>query len=589
MHGFFNKVLGIDLSSRETRDEDVQERVYENLLGGKGLATRLLLDKNPAMVDPLSPENNLVFATGPLTDQRVHGSARFGAFTKSPLTGLYSESYAGGTAADRISRTGYDAIMVSGASESPVFLTVSDNGVEFHHARKLWGMDTHRAEQGIKERVGRSAGAVVIGPAGENLVRFANAVTDRWHFLGRTGIGAVMGSKNLKGIAFLGDKRRQAFDPDLLEKHWKTMAERSRSDQGVAAYKSFGTVQMVAVANEAGVFPTRYWELGKRDDYLEKLSGEAHHKRCKVQPRACPRCFMSCGKMSEVLEGEYKGLKMQGPEYETIYAFAGLCMVDTIEEVMHLNRVCDLLGMDTITAGNLLAFAMHASEKGAIQERIAFGHTGKCADLLGLIAAQEGIGQVLARGMVHAANEWGLSEDAVHVKGLEPAGYDPRPLKGMGLAYAVSDRGACHLRATFYKAEFSGMIPPDKVEGKAELFVDFEDRATLFDTLILCRFFRDLLQWEELGVLVRASTGMDLDKAGLKGIAANVTDLARRFNLREGMKEEDDRLPAPLLSTKLPPTNKSIKPAELSRMKADYYRIRGWDEKGMPRSFKDQS
>ncbi|UCD58321.1 MAG: aldehyde ferredoxin oxidoreductase C-terminal domain-containing protein, partial [Candidatus Hydrogenedentota bacterium] len=360
---------------------------------------------------------------------------------------------------------------------------------------------------------------------------------------------------------------------------------KARTDTGVAAYKKYGTTVMVKIVNESGAFPTKYWAAGEYDQWKE-ISGDALLEKCKVKAKACPRCFMACGNLSEVVHGRHAGLKLEGPEYETIYAFGGLCMIDSIEEIIYLNDMCDQLGIDTITAGNLAAFAVVASEKGVIDERIGFGDVDAIAELLKKIAARRGIGTTLSEGIVHASKEWGMAEEAVHVKGLEPAGYDPRVLKGMGLAYAVSDRGACHLRSTFYKPELAGMIEPDQIKGKAEMFIDFEDRLTLFDTMVFCRFFRDLIQWDELATVVRATTGMDLDQAGLKGIAANVTDAARIFNLREGMAAEQDSLPEPFFTEKLPPSGKSISREDLHMMVQDYYRLRGWDKQGIPASYK---
>ncbi|MFO8057197.1 MAG: aldehyde ferredoxin oxidoreductase C-terminal domain-containing protein, partial [bacterium] len=364
--------------------------------------------------------------------------------------------------------------------------------------------------------------------------------------------------------------------------HWKDLKDRARTDKGVENYKKFGTVNMVAVSNEAGVFPTGYWKRGRRDDYYDKLSGEAHHKLCRVKAKACPRCFMACGKRSRVKKGRHQGLEIEGPEFETIYAFAGLCLIDDIPEVMYLNDLCDRYGIDTITAGNLASFAMHASKLGIIPEKIEFGDADAVAGLVRDMAYRRGVGEVLSQGILHAAREWDMEDEAVHVKGLEPAGYDPRGLKGMGLAYAVSDRGACHLRTTFYKPELAGHIAPDAIEGKARMLIDYEDRATLFDTLILCRFFRDLDQWEELKKIVSGTTGMAPDMDGLKRIAANVTDAARLFNLREGLTREDDRLPPPIYKTPLEPFGQRISEQELDTLVRDYYRLRGWDRDGKP-------
>ncbi len=318
---------------------------------------------------------------------------------------------------------------------------------------------------------------------------------------------------------------------------------------------------------------TRYWSETRYDDW-EKIGADALHSQCDVTPKACAKCFMACGRMTTVKEGRHKGLKIEGPEYETIYAFGGLCLIDSIEEIIHLNDICDRLGMDTITAGNLCAFAIEAKRRGRIDYDIDYGDVDAIAGLLGKIARREGIGDLLAEGLRAAAKEWDLEDIAVHVKGLEPPGYDPRTLKGMGLAYATSDRGACHLRATFYKPELSGMIDPARIEDKAEMFIDFEDRLTLFDTLVLCRFYRDLYDWELLGKTIQALTGMKADKGSLGEKARAITDLVRKFNLREGMTASDDSLPKHLYK-KI--ADSSFSEAELSYMVDDYYRLRGWD------------
>ncbi|HRF91799.1 MAG TPA: aldehyde ferredoxin oxidoreductase C-terminal domain-containing protein, partial [Desulfobacter postgatei] len=335
---------------------------------------------------------------------------------------------------------------------------------------------------------------------------------DGWRCAGRAGTGTVMGSKNLKAIVFSGNKKREVFDKKGLTQLSKAMAAEAKDHPVVQAYKSMGTSQMVKIMNNAGAFPTRYWTKGYAPHW-EKISADALHSQCDVTPHACAKCYLSCGRMTKVIQGPHKGLVLEGPEYETLYTFGGLCMVEEVEQIVRLNHVCDSLGIDTITAGNLAAFAMMAHEQGKSDYAIQFGDARAIEELLVKIAANEaGIGQTLARGIRHAAAVFGMEDQAVHVKGLEPAGYDPRVLKGMGLAYAASDRGACHLRSTFYKPELAGMIDPDQVEGKAKLFIDFEDRLTLFDTMILCKFYRDLYPWELLGEMITAATGMDGSK-----------------------------------------------------------------------------
>ncbi|NNG00809.1 MAG: aldehyde ferredoxin oxidoreductase family protein [Desulfobacteraceae bacterium] len=584
MKGFYGRILRIDLSTSSFTIDPIGDDILRKYLGGKGLGSYLLYRYNPQGVDPLSPENCLIFTTGPSCAGSVWGSSRYGVFTKSPQTGFYSESYSGGKTPVAVDATGYDAIVIHGKADAPAVLVISPEDVGFFPADDLWGKDTFDTEDAVNARfsgsdsVYKRTGAVVIGPAGENLVRFAVIENDYWRSAGRTGVGTVMGSKLLKAIVFQGDRKRAVHDADRLKTISKTMAMAAKDHPGVAAYKSKGTPMMVQILNNANAFPTKYWSEGKCGHW-EKIGADALHGQCSVTPHACLKCYMACGRMTEVRDGRHAGLKLEGPEYETIYAFGGLCMVDSIEEIIYLNDLCDRLGMDTITTGNLCAFTIEAFRQGKVDYPVDYGQVDAIAALIKKIAGREGIGGILANGIVAAAEQWDMADTAVHVKGLEPAGYDPRVLKGMGLSYATSDRGACHLRTTFYKPELSGVIAPEAIEGKAELVVDFEDRLILFDALILCRFYRDLYAWQELGQLIQALTGIAGDKETLRGIAVNIADLVRKFNLREGLTADDDRLPR-YLNKPFASGGGVITPGELETMRADYYRLRGWDADG---------
>lgn len=584
MKGFFNRILRINLKTKTSREETIPDSVYETYLGGKGLGTYLLLKENPLGVDPLSSENKLIFCTGPITDTRIYGSCRHGVFTKSPLTGIFSESYSGGKVAEPMSRTGYDAFIFEEACGEAVWIEISDQNVAFHDAKDLWGKDTYFTEDEVLKRTNKKgAGALVIGPAGENLVRYAVIENDYWRSLGRTGVGAVMGSKKMKAIVFHGEKKKQIAFPDRVEQFAKETLERAKDTPGVQNYRRLGTPQLVAITNSVGAFPSKYWHLGTFEGW-EKISGEALLERCKVKPTACLRCFVACGDLSEVKEGRHKGLKIEGPEYETIYAFGGLCMVHEIEEIVYLNDICDRLGMDTISAGSLCAFAIEASEMGRVKEKIPWGEVDKIAELLHDIASKKGLGAILAEGIRHAAKTWGMEDVAIHVNGLDPAGYDPRVLKGMGLANATSDRGACHLRSTFYKAELAGMIPMDQMEGKAELFLEFEDRFNIHDSLILCRFYRDIYwDWKYLSTMVEVTTGLKLDEKDLRKISSTIQNETRRFNLREGLTPKQDTLPKRFFDEPLGKDKKTIRREDLRKMLQDYYSLRGWSSDGVPK------
>lgn len=587
MYGFYGRMLSIDLTSQTSSIIDLEEELLYRTLGGKGLGTALLLAHNPQGIDPLGPDNHIIFATGPVAASRVWGGCRYGVFTKSPQTGCYAESYSGGKVPEAIDSTGFDAIMIRGRASSPMALAIHPEGCEFHDAHDLWGLETYAAEDQavarfeMKKPGFRRPGAVVIGPAGENLVCCAVIENDYWRSAGRTGTGAVLGSKNCKAIVFQGDRKRAAYDPDGLAAFTKAFVQDNLEHPGVKAYKNYGTTMMVSMMNKAGAFPAKYWSQGTCDHW-ENLSGERYRSDHDVRAHACLKCFMACGRMTTLLSGRHKGLTLEGPEYETVFAFGGLCMIETMDEVAHLNDLCDRLGLDTITTGNLCAFAIEAARQGRIEAPIDYGHAQAIADLVKDISSRRGIGAVLAKGIRHAACTWDMEDQAVHVKGLEPAGYDPRKLKGMGLSYATSDRGACHLRTTFYKPELAGMIPPEQIQGKAEMLVDFEDRLTIFDTLILCRFYRDLYPWDRLQELISLTTGLQSTQEDLRRIASRVADMTRTFNLREGITVKDDTLPDRILKHPLP-SGESLSREELQTMLQDYYHHRGWDRDGRPK------
>lgn len=587
MHGFFNKLLDIDLNTKSDQAIPLSDEVLAETLGGKGLAIKLLLAQNPPGVDPLSPENRLIFGTGPLTGTPIWGACRHGVFTKSPQTGFFSESYSGGTAAEPMAASGFDAVVIKGAADKPIWIEISPHGVKYHPADELWGMDTFATEDWVKDWIkenrpeARRPAVVVIGPAGENQVSFAVIENDYWRSAGRTGVGAVMGSKNIKAIAFWGSQKKELADPKDAKAFVKELAAQAKDDAGVKAYNTMGTPMMVDVMSHVGSFPSRYWHEGTVE-HRENINAAALHERCEVRPHACLKCFIACGRLATVKEGRHKGLRIEGPEYETIFSFGGLCEVDSIEEIAYLNDVCDRLGMDTISGGNLVGLAIEAYRQGKSDYAIEYGDVDRMVELLEDIAAKRGLGALLAKGIKTAAAELDMADQAIHVKGLEPAGYDPRVLKGMGLAYGTSPRGACHMRATFYKPELAGIVESDQIEGKAEVFAEWEDRLTFFDTLVLCRFYRDLYQWEQLGRMVKAVTGLDLSADDMRAIARRATDEIRRFNLQEGLTPADDKLPKRFYTEALPETGKVITEEEMDLMLKEYYKVRGWDEEGRP-------
>ncbi len=571
MKGFFNRLLRVDLTLRQFEFAELPDSLLERTLGGKGLGTHLLLDENPQCVDPLAPEAIFVLAAGPLSHTKVWGRARFGAYAKSPATGGYGESYCGGTAVDRIKGCGVDAIVLKGASDRLVWLRFDENGVAFEDAEELRGWETYATEDYVLSRSAKNASALTIGPAGENRVAFACIKSDHWRSLGRGGMGAVLGAKGVKAMTFAGSLRTAAADDASLLEFNRILAQKWKDSPVTQNYRIRGTTGQVAITNTMKCFPTRYWQSGSFDRWQE-LSADYMNGHFDVSNHGCPSCFLQCTKKSRLKTGRHAGLELDGPEYETIYALGGLNCVAPLEEVAWLNDICDRLGIDTMSAGNISAFAVEARLRGKSDFEIDYGQSDRMAELFGAISRREGVGKILAGGIKSAAAEWGLEDIAVHVKGLEPAGFDPRVLKGMGLSYATAARGACHLRGTFYKAELSGEIQPEAIVGKAERHIDYEDRSCIFDCMILCRFFRDFIKWDELGILIRGAVGLDWSKHDLESFANRVTLASREYNRREGLGPESDNLPAALLKPN--EQGADIDPSELAIMIEEYNEIR---------------
>lgn len=575
MKGTFGKLLTIDLGAKRTRSEQIPEDVFRRYLGGKGLGAYLLERLNPPGVDPLCPDNRLILTTGPACGFPVWGANRYAAFSKSPLTGIFAESYAGGKAFRPMARIGYDAFVLEGAAAGWSVVEIGADGVAFHDAGDLPGKDALDTERILRERYpGRDHAVLTIGPAGEQLVRYAYVNNDYGRCLGRTGFGAVLGSKRIKALVFRGGLDKEAADPALLEAFRKEWGKTGRDHPVTEAYKTKGTSMVVDLTNKAEAFPGRYWQEG-RVAHWKNINSEALHRECTVKPTACTYCFMACTRQSEVAGGRHKGLKIDGPEYETIYAFGGLNMVDDIREIAYLNDICDRLGLDTMSAGSVTAFAIEASRRGRIDFQIDYGQVDRIAELLRLIAARQGIGDLLAEGVREAARRLDLEELSIQVKGLEPAGYDPRTLEGMALAYAVADRGACHLRTTFYKPELSGLIDPRSNEGKAELFLEYEDRLAVFDCLIVCRFFRDYYYWNELATIIEGSLGLSMSEDELKAVAARIAATIRQYNLQEGMSPEEETVPEFFFTHPVGTAGYRLDHGRFAELLADYHRLRG--------------
>jgi aldehyde:ferredoxin oxidoreductase len=579
MKGFSNTYLHIDLNTKRIQIRNIEDGICKTWLGGKGLATYLLLHTLKPGIDPLSEKNPLLLTPG-IGAGAIPGTSRYGVYAKSPLTNGYGESYSGGSLAPAFKGTGYDAVLIRGKSPDPVYLEITDESTTFHDASGFMGFDTHRTEIDILKEINeKKARALTIGPAGENRVRFACITNDLWRNAGRCGMGAVMGSKNLKALVFHGAKEPEFSDAPGLKEFSKRLRERGRESKGVESFRKHGTLNMAKVLDHLSGFPAKYWTEGRSED-IGKISADYLVKEMEARPKACYNCFIACGKVATVKKGRHKGLKIEGPEYETTFAFGGLCAIDSLEEIAYLNDLSDRLGMDTITAGSLIGLIMGASHRKLVDYGLEYGDAEGAAKLLRDIAYKRGFGGVLAEGINAASEKLGLQELAMHVKGLDIPGYDPRILKGMGLAYGTSARGACHLRGTYYRAELGGKSPKDPA-GKAKQYIDYEDVLTIYDSLIMCKFYGVLLSREDLCELVRILTGIDYRWEGLKEIANRIVSATREFNVREGFSMKDDALPGRFHSEPL--KGKILAKEEYRAMLQAYYRHRNWSLEGVPK------
>ncbi len=584
MKGYGGWTLRVNLSKGIIERYPSSERLLKDFIGGKGLGTALLYFELIRGLNPLSPENKLIITTGPITGTSIPLASKCSIHFKSPLTGIYGESQVGGFIGPSLKWCGLDALIVEGAAKEPVYLLVEGDRAEIRNAKHLWGMDTFEAEDALKGELGSDVEALLIGPAGENLVLFACICHRRGRQAGRCGAGAVMGFKKLKAIAVIPARREvEVADEEALNDFLNDLRSRLKEDPVAERLRRYGTPAMVKIANSFQAFPTRYWRKGFFEGYAN-ISAEAL-TRITVKSVACWNCPYACGKLCEVKNGRYAGVKVEGPEYETIYAFGGLCEIGDIEAIAYLNELCDRLGLDTITAGNVAGFAIEASRSGALKTDfpLDYGNVEAVARLIRLISYRSGIGDQLANGVAKASKALNLEWLAVHVKGLEPAGYDPRALNSMALAYAVASRGACHLRMLAYLAEMRGLLEnlTNDYE-KVRFLVDWEDRFTVYDSLILCRFARDLYDWDELSLMLKAVTGIDSNVERLKLTAQRISSLIRSFNVREGLTRRDDTLPQRFFEEPIALEGKTVDKDRLERMLNAYYELRGWSREGLP-------
>jgi aldehyde:ferredoxin oxidoreductase len=585
MHGFHGRLLHIDLTRRTSSRRDLDAARLRAYLGGIGLGASLLYEWAPAGVEPLAPENPLIFASAPLVGTGLTTTAKFAVVTKSPLTGFIADSLSSSRFALELKRLGVDAVVFTGRASSLLYVFIRDDRVEFHDAEALRGESPGATEALVRDELkAPEARVAAIGLAGENGVRFATISNEGRH-AGRGGVGAVMGAKNLKAIAVIGGKDASCADPAGVAAVAESLRRRSLGPL-TDKYRSIGTVANLSVFNRLGTLPTRNFRQSTFDG-AEAVSGEMLTESHFSRRHGCASCTILCERLFKASGGEEQRL-----EYETLFALGPLCGVEDPDAVLGAARLCDEFGLDTISAGGTLAWAMECAEKGILPHdphvALRFGDAAALPAALGAIARREGVGSLLAEGSRRAAAEIGGRSAywAMHVKGLEMPGYEPRSLKTMALGLAVSPRGACHNRSGAYEADFSGAV--DRLSGDAArgaLVAQSEDFAAVMDSLIVCKFLRKCFTdfHGEAAELLGNVTGWRYTATELKRAGERIHTIKKLFNIREGWRPDDDWLPERVLAERLPDgvaEGVALTVAEFKDMIGGYYRARGWDDAG---------
>ena len=590
MYGYHGKALVVDLSSGAHRWDNIPEQVLRSFIGGIGLGTYLLYKYCPAGADPLGPDNPLIFAASPLVGSRLTTSSKFAVMTKSPLTGFIGDSLSSSFLATELKKSCGDALIIVGQAETPTLLFIEDGVPQFLDAAGLMGLGTFDTEQAVKERLGRQTRVASIGPAGENLVRYASIANDGGRQAGRCGPGAVMGSKNLKALALQGSQTVDVAMPGATHQYSLDLSKRSLG-AATEKYRELGTMANVSVFNRLGTLPTRNFRESTFEG-AEKVSGEHLHQEHLAKNASCANCTIGCEK---ILVTSDKGKKSKGRmEYESLFALGPLCGVDDPNTVIRAAAICDDLGMDTISAGVTIAWAMECFDKGLLSTNdtggidLSFGNGQAILDILELIGHRKDLGGLLAEGTKMAAERLGggSSDWAMQVKGLEMPGYEPRSLKTMALGLAVTPRGACHNRSSAYEADFSEQVDRLSVdESRGIIAAESEDFEAVLDSLIWCKFLRKAFNdfYEESAQVYTMITGWDMSLDELKQAGERIHNLKKLFNIREGWSRRDDALPPRTLQEPLPTgvvAGVGLTQEELDYMIAGYYQARGWNDDG---------
>jgi aldehyde:ferredoxin oxidoreductase len=578
MNGWVGKTLVVDLTSGSITIEPLDMDVARQFLGGRGIGARLLWNLVGPEVEPLSPENVLIIATGPLTATGFQTSNRFSVSTKSPLTGTILDANSGGSWGVRFKRSGFDLMIIKGRADHPVYLEIKPGKIAIEDATHLWGKNVPETSAALGHDKNKR-NVMCIGPAGENLVRMAAIMNDLTRAAARGGPGAVMGSKNLKAIVIEGDEKVELSDKERFRfvqyEATKMLKANPITSQ---ALPEFGTAVMLNIVNSIGALPTRNFQQSHFEQ-AEVISGEAITEQILVKNNACWACPIACTRVTKTSKREG-----EGPEFESTWAFGAACGIADLEAIAEANYLCNDLGLDTISTGSTIACAMELTEKGFLDSDLRFGRADLLTKTITNIAYRRDVGHDLAEGSARLATKYGAPELSMSVKKMEMPAYDARGMQGQGLLFATSNRGGCHMRGNMLGPEVLGLpklIDRFQVRGKASFVILHQHGAAVIDSLVACKFANIAISEEYFARALTALTGVEYSTGELLRVGERIWNMERLYNLREGFTRADDALPPRLLNE--PATGASAgQVSHLASMLSEYYRGRGWDENGVP-------
>ena len=588
MNAWKGTILRIDLASKKISKEPLNLKDANDYIGARGLGTKYYCDEVSPKIEPLSPENKLIFMTGPLTGTGAASGGRYNVVSKSPLTGTIGAANSGGYFGPELKYAGYDGIIFENASAEPVYLYINNDIVELRSAVDIWGKTVYETTDLLTEACGDSFKVACIGPAGENGCLISGVINDKHRAAGRGGMGAVMGSKKLKTVVVRGTGSVDVANPDkFLEAITDARAKLKAHPVGGTGLAALGTQVLVNIVNESGSLPTRNWRDGSYFPEADATGGESLAAKYLVKNKGCFGCSIDCGRVTRIPDGPFKSTG-EGPEYEAGWAYGADCGVSDLAAICKANFTCNEYGMDPISMGSTIACAMELSEMGAIPEedigfKLRFGDANAIVSLTEAAGKGEGFGKILALGSYRLAEKYGHPELSMSVKKQEMPAYDGRCQQGMALEYATSNRGGCHVRGYMTSPELLGVpfkIDPLETEGKAGVLKLFQDLTALIDSAGICLFTTFGLGLPEIAAQYREAVGTNEsdDDILLKG--ERVWNLEKHFNIAAGV--EKDTLPPRLLREKLPSGPAAGRVAELHTMLGEYYELRGWDKDGVP-------